>query len=302
MSPTAFTLILISVFLHAGWNFISKKSVPSLAFYAISCGTAALLWFFPFIFSEFRCASMPREFWYLLLFSIMFEIFYVGGLAYAYRKSDISLVYPMVRALPLLFTAVVSELFNLGTNRLSVPAIIGMLVIFIGCLMMPLKNFKEFKLSAYINHTIFLILFAAIGITGYTVLDSVALQKVVEIYQQKSIMLTMSYLFMIELGISLGALFLVLFNKNEISELKRMVKSRSISPFLTGVFSSSAYVLVLLSMSFVTNVSYIQAFRQLSLPIGVMMGIFILKEKSSAPKIIGTATIVAGLITVALAS
>ncbi|MPN49957.1 hypothetical protein SDC9_197581 [bioreactor metagenome] len=53
-------------------------------------------------------------------------------------------------------------------------------------------------------------------------------------------------------------------------------------------------------MNFVTNVSYIQAFRQLSLPLGFVAGVMILKERSGAPKLAGVAMIVAGLLLVAL--
>ena len=44
MTLTAFLLIFVSVFLHAGWNFISKKNTPSAAFYMLSSATAALIW------------------------------------------------------------------------------------------------------------------------------------------------------------------------------------------------------------------------------------------------------------------
>ena len=66
------------------------------------------------------------------------------------------------------------------------------------------------------------------------------------------------------------------------------------------MFSSSAYALILLAMGFVTNVSYIQAFRQMSLPLGVLAGVFILKEPCSQAKLIGIILIVAGLIAVSL--
>ncbi len=300
MSLTAFLLILASVFLHAGWNFISKKSVPSLAFYSLSCGTAALLWLVPFLFAEFQSSAMPVNFWLLAFFSVLFEILYVGGLAYAYQKSDISLVYPLARALPLLMTAMVSALFSLGSRQPGPVAILGMVIVFLGCLLMPLQKFRDFKWQVYFNPVIFLVFLAAIGTTGYTVLDSCAIQEINRVYQKKSLLLSMSYLFFIEAGISLGALFLVCFNKTERNEFGRLLKTRSISPILTGICSSSAYVLILLSMNYVSNVSYIQAFRQLSLPIGVLAGILILKESHSIPKLLGTMIIVAGLIIVAI--
>ena len=60
--------------------------------------------------------------------------------------------------------------------------------------------------------------------------------------------------------------------------------------------ATSAYVLVLLAMHFVTNVSYVQAFRQMSLPLGAFLGIVFLKEKTSGPKLVGLALIVGGLV------
>ena len=243
---------------------------------------------------------MPPEFWLLLAFSVGFEILYVGGLAYSYRIGDISMVYPLVRALPLLLTAAVTSIFALGERQLGPLALLGMLIVFTGCLCLPLHKFSDFKLSAYLNPLIFLILLAAIGVTGYTVLDSIAMQRITAIYGKKSIMLSMSYLFFIEAGISIGALVLLLFNRNERLELKRLLCTHSLNPMITGICSSGAYVLILLSMNYVSNVSYIQAFRQLSLPIGVMAGVLILKEPFTKPKFIGTLLIVVGLVLVAL--
>ena len=63
-----------------------------------------------------------------------------------------------------------------------------------------------------------------------------------------------------------------------------------------GLFASCSYVLVLLSMGYVTNVSFVQVFRQMGMLIGVALGIFLLKEKCTLPKIIGVTLIVLGLI------
>ena len=57
-----------------------------------------------------------------------------------------------------------------------------------------------------------------------------------------------------------------------------------------------SYGLVLIAMNYVTNVSYVQVFRQLGLLVGVAGGIIILKERCSATKIIGSLLIVTGLI------
>ena len=95
MTLTAFLLIFVSVFLHAGWNFISKKSTPSAAFYMLSSATAALIWFGFFLHSGISCSALPGRFWWILAFSWFGEMLYCIGLAYGYRRGDISLVYPL---------------------------------------------------------------------------------------------------------------------------------------------------------------------------------------------------------------
>ena len=65
---------------------------------------------------------------------------------------------------------------------------------------------------------------------------------------------------------------------------------------LAGIFASLSYVLVLIAMNYVTNVSFVQAFRQMGLVFAMLAGFFILKERCTLPKLIGCALIIAGLI------
>ena len=64
---------------------------------------------------------------------------------------------------------------------------------------------------------------------------------------------------------------------------------------LAGFFASLCYSLVLVAMNYVTNVSYVQVFRQLGLPIGMGLGVLILKEHCTWTKVIGVILILSGL-------
>lgn len=66
MTLVAFLLVLVSVFLHAGWNFLSKKQIPSLSFYSLTSTTAALLWLPCFLLSDLRLGNLPAMFWPIL--------------------------------------------------------------------------------------------------------------------------------------------------------------------------------------------------------------------------------------------
>ena len=299
MTLTAFVLIFFSVFLHAAWNTISKSVKPSMAFYLIMTVTAMLIWLPFLIFGKWNPFDMPPRFWLLILFSSIGEVLYMLGLAHAYSRSDISLVYPVARALPVLMVPAVTLLLGLGSKTPAWNAYLGMLVITVGCLVMPLKKFSDFSLKPYCNAVIGFIVLAAVGTTTYTIIDSISVGMVQEQMGRKNMLDIFSLMFFVEGGLSLGELLVVAFDRKERRLLKTLL-FHSLSPELAGICSSCAYALVLLAMGYVSNVSYLQAFRQMSLPVGFFAGLLILKEKGTAPKYVGMFLIFAGLVSVAL--
>lgn len=298
MTIPAFLLIFASVFLHVTWNMLSKKSNPSMAFYMIMGFVASMMWLPVFLFCKIPFFQMPGKFLLFLLLSILGEVIYMLGLARSYKSADISYVYPVVRALPVLIIAIITILFGLGKTP-SIEAIGGMIIITAGCLLMPLKDFKDFELSRYFNRTIFFILLAACGTTMYTIFDSSAMKIVRELQGKLSIVDTLSYLFLMESGLFIGESIFVFSSKEERSTLKKLIKN-PIAPIIAGISGSAAYALILFAFAFVTNVSFVQAFRQMSLPLGFFAGVLILHEKASRPKLLGLFLIVAGLVIIAL--
>jgi len=73
-----------------------------------------------------------------------------------------------------------------------------------------------------------------------------------------------------------------------------------LSSIIKGAGILVTYALVLISMGYVTNVSYVVAFRQLSIPIGLIFGILFLKEHSCGPKITAVVLLFAGVVLVGL--
>lgn len=108
-----------------------------------------------------------------------------------------------------------------------------------------------------------------------------------------------AYLFGIETMLAIGLGWYVARRRRERAEFRRLFL-KSAYPSLAGIFASGCYILILLAMGHVTNVSFIQAFRQMSLPLGVLAGIFILKESHAPVKLIGIGLVIAGLVMVSL--
>ena len=294
MNLTAFLLLLVSVFMHAAWNFLGKKESPSSAFFFLTA-VSGTLFCLPFMFfSGVDFFAIPAKFWLILLCSLAFNLTYFISLAGGYRNGDISLVYPLGRSLPVILTAIITQVLHIGGKPLSANAMIGMFILFVGCVILPLQKWNDFKLKTYFSKIFFWILLISFGTTGYTIFDSMDMKILKGLHFNSELLRAIFFMGVADVFISAGLFWAVIFSKHERSELKRI--SRSWTPYIAGIFTASAYILVLIAMNQVTNVCYIQAFRQMSLPLGMLAGVFILKESCSIPKIVGIILIVSGLV------
>jgi drug/metabolite transporter (DMT)-like permease len=299
MTWIAFFLIVTSAMLHASWNLLAKKYHMTLPFYAMICSTAMLMWCHVQFWTPVPVWHMPWQFWAGLAGSVISDaLIYCGGLVMAYRYMDMSSAYPMMRSLPLLLTVAVTALFGMG-KPLNVFGVTGMVMVFFGCMCMPLKKFSDFNWKAYLSKNMFFVIMCACGTTGYTVFDSFCQQvmgKAVETMEISKPILSVSYYSTRGIVLSSTLLTLSLAIPRQRKHFAEIWKECKWAPFAAGVFASLTYVLVLLSMNYVNNVSYVQVFRQLGLLVGLFAGIVILKEKGSLPKYIGVALIISGLI------
>ena len=296
MTLTAFLLLLLSVTFHASWNLIAKKSTMSISYYMVICMTSASCWLHLQFWTPVDVFALPGKYYLLMFCSVLSDLLYCSGLVRAYRTMEMSTAYPMMRSLPLLFTAAITGILGLG-KPLTPMAFTGMSVVFAGCMLMPLKSFSDFKIRNYINPSLLFVTIVALGTTGYTVFDSQAqavLRAAVEGVSKPVLALT--YYSTRGIMLSTALLTLVLCLKKERENLKTIVKERNFTPVFAGCFATFAYALVLIAMNYVSNVSFVQVFRQLGLLVGVAGGIIILKEQCSATKITGSLLIVSGLV------
>ena len=299
MTPLAFFLILASAGLHATWNMIAKKTGASLAFYAL-LGTVGALWSLGVrFFTPLGFFSQPPAFHAWLVGMTVGELCYARGIFLAYRSLDMSTAYPMMRSIPLVLLAVITALFGFG-KPLGPYAIVGMAMVFAGCLFIPLRRFTDFKLSRYLNRNFGYVFLVAIGTTIYTLCDSQAQRVMIDAATAAGTviskpMISLTY-YSFRVFTLVTVLWIIVFSGRETrAEAAELWHRRSWMPLVAGCCSSMTYVLVLVSMNFVSNVSYVQAFRQIGLLIGLFEGVFILKERCTAPKIIGLALILFGL-------
>ncbi|MEH6578384.1 MAG: hypothetical protein V7731_15075 [Amphritea sp.] len=300
MSLIAIILVLVSAFVHAGWNMMVKSRQASSAFLmaSVTVGALCLLPVLPYYSSYLERIS--AQVWGLLIATGIAQTFYNMALGAAYRNGDLSIAYPIARAMPVLMVGSVT-LIGSGINALSQTAIAGMLLIVAGTFLIPLTRFRHWHVRQYINIGCFYAILAALGTTVYSVIDSRALQLLRQDLELSAPEVSLLYLALMSL-FSAGCFALTLL---AIPSGRRQVRDLMISPkrpiILVGVGAVFTYGLVLTAMLYVDDVSYVVAFRQLSIPIGVILGLLLLKEQGGRPRLIGVALMFTGLMMVAIA-
>lgn len=301
MSLIAAVLIIISAFMHAGWNFISKRRNPSLAFFFVTAVFAALIVSPILYIHRGLLGLLPTAVWWLVLATGIAQMVYFFGLAGAYRRGDISLAYPLARALPVLLVAAISLLWGSG-GKIGAIGLLGMVLITGGCIILPLPHFQKLRLRNYRDVVILMAVVAAIGTTGYTLLDDASLRQLRAVLPLNNSQVTLLFM---SLQSSSTALMLglgTLLYPPERQQLHQIWQSRSLLLIgvVTGVIIMATYGLVLASMAYVTNVSYVAAFRQLSIPIGAILGLTLQQEPRYLPKLIGIGIVSIGLVMVGI--
>jgi len=305
MTLTAIVLVLLSAFMHAGWNFFGKKTSPTLGFFLLTMIAGALV-FSPVIIWQWPLIhAFHRDILFLLFATGFFHSLYLWGLAEAYRSGDMSIAYPLARSSPLIIVAI-SSLFLGQQETLSIQAVVGIVMIVVGCLFIPLPSFSDFRLRNYQNRTTVFALLAAFATAGYSLVDDRATALMRALTDASGMPLASPWqvsLLYITLQAAFSVIWMiwfVLFTPKQRQTFGRMCMTQWRIGLLTGALMLGTYSLVILSMAFVSNVSYVVALRQLSIPLGVLFAVISFGESLRAPKVIGVTITVIGLIAVAL--
>lgn len=290
-------LLLVSAVTHAGWNLLGKREQPSTAFFLVAntCGCLCLL---PVLAPYGQAlATFPSRVWGLICLTGLCEAVYYAALAGAYRAGELSVAYPLARSAPVIMVALATRLLGQGAP-LSSRAMLGIALVLAGSLLLPLRRFSDLNLRAYWHIPTLLALVAALGTSGYSMIDDAALRLLRQTARPPMGRVEVTLLYALLQGLSASA-WLIPFavsTRRERTALLGICRHGMAPAALTGVGIHLTYSLVLIAMGWVTNVSYVVAFRQLSIPLGAILGVAWLKEPRYPLKFVGVATMFLGLV------
>jgi drug/metabolite transporter (DMT)-like permease len=288
MTYSLLLLVFTSAIIHASWNLMVRARGANQMLLRVPL-IITIIGLLPALWLEWTTQPFSPFVWAMLVLTSIFQSFYYMGLLRGYEHGDFTMVYPVVRALPVLFIA----LFDTVRGNEPPPAAwLGMVLVSLGCLVVPHTSFRNLQLTAYRNRAVGWVLLAAIGTVGYSAVDKLAAE------QMTPGAATAGRYFVYESAFT----FLILWITLRIQKLPTgLEKLRSDWPWSTlaaiGVFSS--YWLILWAYQISAQASTIIAMRQISIVIGAVAGALLFQEPARHLRITAAAMITLGVILIA---
>jgi drug/metabolite transporter (DMT)-like permease len=280
VSLTALLLVVGAALCHSAWNLIFKSeprrlqsSLGALAVATALCAPILVL---------HSPAQLSAGAWGLVLLSGVLETAYVLALTAAYEVGDLSLVYPIARGTaPLLVVPLAIVLLG---ERPSPPGLLGIVIVVIGIFATHRPGRASDAGSP--RAAVVLSLLTGVTIAGYSLVNKLGVQRVpVPLYA------------VLVFAVDTALLALVLALRGQpLWPRGRGGWGRAAA---VGALMLAAYLGVLSAMS-IAPVSYVVAGREVSIVITALAGVLLLRERESARRMAGAATIFLGLVIIAM--
>jgi len=289
MESIPFLLVISSSVSHALWNLLAKRGTDKISFLWWSNLTSifTLLPVFFILLPNWRFPTPAIPF---LIVSGIVEALYFLSLSKAYELGDLSVVYPLARSSPL-FLFIMAVVF-LG-EEVSLWGVAGVMIVVLGVYMIHMRNFSlnEFikPVSSIRARASQFALFTALCTSIYSLADKLGVAAATPVI----------YAFWLDIFVFIFLTPLVVWRSGVSNLITEWRRSRS-QVIVSGFLMRFGYVLVLIAMSLI-QVSYILALRQLSVVIGVVLGVQLLKEKYGRMRLISSIIIISGIIILGIA-
>jgi len=292
MTSTALALVVLAGLIHAIWNIAAKKAGGDVRFVAFTALLMMLLWAPLGLWLGWDI--VPRwgvQEWALVIASGVVHVVYYITLLRGYRKSDLTVVYPLARGSGPLLSSLVA-LFLLGERltllgALGVAAVVGGVFLIAGgpglfrAALDPVKKARVLAGMAYGLAT-------GVLIAAYTVVDGYAVKVVL-----------MSPILVDYFGNFVRLALLVpplLADRATAAALWRTQWKYALA---VALLSPISYVLVLFAMQ-TAPLSHVAPAREVSMLFAALIGGQLLGEGDRLPRILGAACIAFGVMALAL--
>jgi len=279
------TLVVVSTFLHAGWNLLARQKGGTQSFIWRMQVSVVALGALPAVISLLLFPSLTARAALCLLGSGASCGFYYVCLARGYESADFTTVYPAARALPVLLVGIGDALRGRPPSPLGW---LGMFLVAVGCLLVPLTSFTDFRFRHYWKRASLWIVLTAMGTVGYSLFDKVGTEAIPRGPRESAVY---CYLFF-----AVAALTYMPIRALMGRSTRQAGNGGWRIPGVAGVLCFLAYWLVLWAYQMTERASYVVAFRQFSIVVGVLAAFVVFNEPGKAVRFVGAIVITTGLV------
>ncbi len=289
MSGLALALILFSALCHSAWNLLLKRSGNQEVFVwmLLAVGSVILA---PLGFALLGVFWITESGFWLLVASIVAHIIYFALLSRAYSRGDLSLVYPIARGIGPMLVPILAVLI-LGES-MALPAALGITFIVAGIFLVSwwgrFRALLARPLDLIRDGGVRYAILTGLTTTSYTLVDKQGVEQIQPFL----------YMYLLTLGSALG-MYPYILSRYGTAILSEQWKINRPDILAASVLTFLGYGLALTAFS-LSRVSYVAPAREVGIVVGVLMGVFLLKEPFGRGRILGSSLIVLGLVSLAL--
>jgi drug/metabolite transporter (DMT)-like permease len=267
--PTSALLLALAAAVgHALWNMLLARARDPEAATAIAMLVGVLVFALPAALAW----DVDRSVWPYVIGSSLFELVYIALLAAAYRRSELSLVYPLARGGAPVLVLVVGVAF-LGASTSAAQAA-GVCLIAAGIVLI-----RGLRADADRGGVAFGLAIAAC-IAGYTLIDNGGVERANPLAYLELVMIVPAF------GYAAGVL--------AARGTSAFRAELNVSSLVAGLLILSPYALFLFALD-LASAAPVAAVRETSVVVATALGALVLKERVRRPRWAGALVVVGGV-------
>ncbi|HUP82770.1 MAG TPA: DMT family transporter [Candidatus Limnocylindria bacterium] len=272
MPLTALAIALGAAVIHARWNLVIARSTDNQAVTAVAIFAGTLV---AMPLALIRWNVQP-EAWPWIIASSVLELVYFYLLTTAYRRAEMSLIYPIARGMAPVIVLIVSIVFGVAFHpwQIAGVALVG------GGVMLVRGIGGGARWS-----DVLLALSVATAIAGYTLIDKQGVRYADPI----------TYLFLILVAPAVGGVLFVAARGG----WGRIQKAIGWQPVAAGIGTTVSYGLVLVALG-LAPAATVAAVREVGVVFAVFLGAVFLREAVGPTRWIGALVVALGVALVVL--
>ena len=289
MTALSLVLVLLSAVAHSSWNLLLKRSAdPEIFVWCLLVSASVLLAPLGVVLLWFNPVGFPGL-WFILA-TIGLHVFYFNLLSRGYAQGDLSLVYPVARGMGPMLVPVLAVTFLDETIKplavAGIAAIIGGIytISWWGNFHQLLRSPLLFLRSAGMRYAVL----TGLTIAAYSIVDKEGVGHIQPIL----------YMYFLSMGTAVMLAPYILVHKGA-GAVREEWRANAVPITVAGLLTFAAYGLVLTAFS-LSRVSYVAPAREVGIVIGVLMGVYLLKEPFGGGRLLGSSFIVGGVVLIAL--